>query len=128
MRAWLNAYPDKPLPKLEYEWLGDSSGLCLSTIQAAYKVRQYITGEYAAQYQFKLIYRTTATTANERIAADEALNKFAAWAETNRPFPAIADNIRVQKIQRDSNASLFARYDGDVEDHQILMTLNYEVN
>lgn len=39
----------------------------------------------------------------------------------------IADGIRVRKVKRDTAAALFARYEGDVEDHQILLTLIYEV-
>jgi len=66
LRTWLNGYPNKPLSKLEFEWLGDYSGLCLSTIQATYKTKQFIDGTYQAQYQFKIVYRLTATTANER--------------------------------------------------------------
>lgn len=127
LRAWLNTYPNKPLSKLDFEWLGADSGLCLSTIQSSYKTKQYIDGTYQAQYQFKIVYRLTAVTANERLAADEALDGFGAWAETHTPLPAIADNIRVIKIKRDSASSLFARYEGDTEDHQILMTLIYEV-
>ena len=34
---------------------------------------------------------------------------------------------RVRKVKRDTAAALFARYEGDVEDHQILLTLIYEV-
>lgn len=127
VRKWLNTYPDKPLSKLDFEWLGEKGGLCISTIQAAYKTRQFIDGTYQAQYQFKIIYRVTATTADERITADEILDDCGAWAEANAESLVIADNIRVRKVKRDTAAALFARYDGDAEDHQILLTLEYEV-
>lgn len=127
VRSWLNTYPNKPVKKLEFEFLGVDGGLCMSTIQSAYKTRQFIDGSYQAQYQFKLIYRTTAKNANERIRADEVLNNMAAWAETHTK-PEIADNIRITRVQRDMTSALFARYDGDVEDHQILMTIFYEVS
>lgn len=55
VRQWLNTYPDKPLSKLDFEWLGEKSGLCISTIQAAYKTKQFIDGSYQAQYQFKML-------------------------------------------------------------------------
>ena len=126
VRKWLNMYPDKPLTKLDFEWLGDSSGLCISTIQAAYKTKQFIDGTYQAQYQMKIIYRTTAKNADERMTADEVLDKYGAWAEANSGSLAIADGITVKKVKRDT-AALFARYEGDVEDHQILLTLTYEV-
>lgn len=127
VRKWLNMYPNKPLTKLDFEWLGDSSGLCISTIQAAYKTKQFIDGTYQAQYQMKIIYRTTAKNADERMTADEVLDKYGAWAEANSGSLAIADGITVKKVKRDTAAALFARYEGDVEDHQILLTLTYEV-
>ena len=127
VRKWLNMYPNKPLTKLDFEWLGDSSGLCISTIQAAYKTNQFIDGTYQAQYQFKIIYRTTAKNADERMTADEVLDKYGAWAEANSGSLVIADGITVKKVKRDTVAALFARYEGDVEDHQILLTLTYEV-
>lgn len=120
-------YPDKPLAKLDFEWLGDSSGLCISTIQAAYKTKQFIDGTYQAQYQMKIIYRTTAKNADERMTADEVLDKYGAWAAANSGSLSIADGITVKKVKRDTAAALFARYEGDVEDHQILLTLTYEV-
>ena len=127
VRKWLNMYPNKPLTKLDFEWLGDSSGLCISTIQAAYKTKQFIDGTYQAQYQFKIIYRTTAKNADERMTADEVLDKYGAWAEANSGSLVITDGITVKKVKRDTAAALFARYEGDVEDHQILLTLTYEV-
>lgn len=126
VRTWLNAFPDKPCSKVDFEWLGKSDGLCTSTIQAAYKTKQYIDGTYQAQYQFKIIYRTTATNADERMAADEILDKYGAWAVNNADSLSI-ENLHIVKVKRDMAAALFARYEGDVEDHQILMTLLYEV-
>ena len=55
------------------------------------------------------------------------LDAYGAWAETNVDSLTIADGIRVRKVKRDTAAALFARYEGDVEDHQILLTLIYEV-
>lgn len=128
VRKWLNTYPNKPLSKLDFEWLGKSSGLCISTIQAAYKTKQFIDGTYQAQYQFKIIYRTTATDADERITADEVLDQYGEWAETNSTLLRFTDGVHVvKKVKRDTAAALFARYEGDVEDHQILLTLLYEV-
>lgn len=127
VRKWLNTYPNKPLSKLDFEWLGEKGGLCISTIQAAYKTKQFIDGTYQAQYQFKIIFRTTAATADERITADEVLDDYGAWAEANTDTLTLADNIRIRKVKRDTAAALFARYDGDAEDHQILLTLEYEV-
>lgn len=126
LRAWLNTYPDLPVAKVDFESLGEEYGLALSTIQSAFKTRKYIDGTYQAQYQFKLIFRLIATTTDERLKADEILNSMGAWAETETQ-PDFGENIRIRQIRRDTESSLFDRYDNNVEDHQILMTLIYEV-
>lgn len=126
LRAWLNTYPDLPVAKVDFESLGEEYGLALSTIQSAFKTRKYIDGTYQAQYQFKLIFRLIATTTDERLKADEILNSMGAWAETETK-PDFGENIRIREIRRDTESSLFDRYDNNVEDHQILMTLIYEV-
>lgn len=126
MIQWLSGYTDKPLAKLDFENLGETSGLALSVIQGAIKTRQYIDGTYEAQYQFKIIYRAIAENAADRLDMDEALNAYGSWAESTTP-PTFGENINVRKIKRDTAAAMFARYENGAEDHQILMTLIYEV-
>lgn len=126
MLQWLSGYTDKPLSRLDFENLGETSGLALSVIQGAIKTRQYIDGTYQAQYQFKIIYRAIAENAADRLDMDEVLNAYGSWAESNT-FPVFGDNIVVRKIKRDTAAAMFARYENGAEDHQILMTLIYEV-
>lgn len=126
VRAWLNLYPYKPVSKLDVEYLGETTGLTISTVQAAYKTRRYITGGYQAQYQFALLYRIVPATTNERLEADEVLNNYAEWAEGTVPaFPA---NCRFQRCTRNTNAALLGRDADGSEVHQILFTLLYEVN
>lgn len=127
VRAWLNKCPDRPIGKLEFEFLGENDGICLSTVQTAYKTKQYIDGTYQAQYQFKIVYRTITVNADERLNADEMLDRFAEWAENNIQQLKIADNIRVIRIKRDTASALFARYEKGVEDHETQLTLLYEV-
>lgn len=125
VRTWLNTYTNKPLSKVDYEYLGDTSGLSLSTEQASFKVRQYITGGYQAQYQFKILYRTIAENTDERLAIDEALNKYGEWCEQN-PL-TLGTGMVVNQVKRTTNAGISARFDDGVEDHQISLTLTYEV-
>ena len=122
--AWLNGYPDKPLAKVDFEYLGKASGLCVSTVQAAYKTKQYINGGYQAQYQFQIVYRLIASNADARLTADEALDTMGEWAENN--YPSIP-GIIIRKVKRDTGAAVMARYDNNAEDHTISMTLIYEV-
>lgn len=125
---WLNECPYKPVEKVDFEYLPkDDEGLMVSTIQAAYKLRQYILGGYQAQYQFKIVYRTQPGTRSERLECDEALEQIGAWAEENKAGLKIGDSARVVSIRMDSNSSLFAAYDDGSRDHQILMNLIYEV-
>lgn len=123
---WLNEWPDKPVA-IDYESLpADGEGMALSTIQGAYKLKEYVRGGYLGQYQFKLIYRVQpGNSNNSRLSADEVLNALGAWAMTRRPFPDIGPGRRVTKIKANSLAAVFANYADGSEDHQILMTLDY---
>lgn len=121
---WLNTYDGKP-QKIDFEFLGKTKGLTVSTIQAAYKVKQYINGGYMAQYQFQIVYRLIASNADERLAADELLNAFGDWAE--RTPPDLPAGIIRWRTRRDNAASTMARYDNNAEDHAIQLTISYEV-
>lgn len=127
VRTWLNTYTDKPEPVVDAEHLGEYAGLAMQTIQAAYKTRQYITGGYQAQFQFALLYRTITTDVGDRLEADERLNAFGRWAESTA-LPTLGTNIRAIKITRNTNSALVARWDDGAEDHELRMTLIYEVN
>lgn len=126
--VWLNEYADRPTI-INYEYLEDDSvGMAMSSIQSAYKTRQYIDGTYEAEYQFKIIYRLYPSTSNnKRLEADELLNALADWAVSRKPHPQIGTNKVVTKMACNTRSSLFARYEDGAEDHQILMTMTYEV-
>lgn len=126
--SWLNTSGDKPDLTLNYERLDpDKPGLALSTIQGTYKTRKYLYGGYEAQYQFKIIYRLQPGNSNDRrLKADEALDKFGAWAVANVHTLNLGDDLNTVKIDINARSALFAAYDGGDEDHQILMTLTYE--
>ena len=132
VRTWLQQYPDKPVNKLDYEFLGETLGLTVSTVQAAYKTsRGYIIGGYPAQYQFSLLYAATPTSTNERIEMDETLGKYAEWmdatvAEYLQQY--LPEKCRFRRLQRNTNAAFLSRDANGSEVHQILFTLQYEVN
>lgn len=120
--SWLK----KHSPAIEFEYLPpERSGMSLTTIQGAYKTAQYIDGSYEAQYQFGVLYRSLPTGSEERLDAENALNDLGEWAEEN--WPELGEGKTVTTVQRTSSASLLARYDDNVEDYQILMTMEYEV-
>ena len=121
---WLNSYPDKPR-RVDFEFLGKTSGLCLSTVQTAFKTKQFINGGYQAQYSFQIVYRIIAENNDDRLTADEVLDTMGEWAETN--VPEVPTGINRWKVKRDTGAAIMARYDNNAEDHTIQMTLIYEV-
>ena len=124
--TWLNSYENKPWKKVDYEYLGKTSGLCVSTVTAAFKTKQYITGGYKAQYQFQIVYRLIADDVDARIGADEALNAMGEWCETDRTL-ALPLGFYNAHVKRDTSASMVARYDNNADDHAISLTLTYEV-
>lgn len=132
VRTWLQQYPAKPISKLEYGFAGEDSGLTVDTIQAAYKTRRgYICGGYPAQYQFALIYVGRPTTTNERLEMDETLGNYGAWAEATAAemLPQyLPEQCRFRRLSRNTNAALMGRDASGSEVHQILFTLDYEVN
>lgn len=125
---WLNTCELKPVLAIRYEYLkDDAAGMCISTIQGAFKTRQYICGGYQAQYQFKIIYRNQAGDTSEMIGADEILNAIGAWCEVHAKEIELGEEYSVVKVTRDSLSSLFAVYEDGSRDNQILLTLTYEV-
>ena len=123
---WLNSWPDKPVV-ITYESLpADGEGMALSTIQGAYKLKEYVRGGYLGQYQFKVMYRVQpGNSNNNRLSADETLDALGEWATKARPYPDIGTGKRVAKIKINSLSSVFANYEDGSEDHQILMTMDY---
>lgn len=122
---WLNTCESLPA-KLDYEYLPDEEGLSMMTEQAAYYTARYILGGYAAEYTFRIVYRSMAENTDQRMAMDEVLNIIGAWAEEQTP-PDLGDGIHVKRIRRTMLPGILARYDDGVEDHHISLTLQYEV-
>ena len=120
--AWLNSYTDKPVTKIEYEYLGDS-GITISAISTPYKLRQFIDGCYVAQYQFFVTYRSRPANNDARLRMDESLDRLAAWAESN--IPDFGAAFTVQRVECLNGSTLVNRYDDGSEDHQISLSLTY---
>lgn len=126
--VYLNQYPDKPVDLINFEALKDDEpSMAISLIQGTYKTRKYITGGYEAQSQFKIIYRVQASSNNARLGADELLNALSDWAVANTYLLELGGNRVLRRLDSNTRAALFGRYENGDEDHQILMTLTYEV-
>lgn len=120
---WLNTYPQKPVKKIDYEYLNET-GMTVSAIQSPYRTKSFIDGTYQAQYQVFVIYRAIPTTTDARLKMDEDLDRLAAWAETNLPD---LGRFTALKVEVPSNAAISGRYEDGIEDHQIQININYEV-
>lgn len=126
--VWINEYPDLPVDLIDFEYLRpDVTSMSLSLIQGVYKTRQYITGGYEAECQFKLIYRLKPSGNNQRLSADEVLNGIADWAVSREDKPELGGGRIFRRLVSNTRSALFARYEDGDEDHQILMTMTYEV-
>ena len=129
LMAWINGYPGLPttITRVDFEQLAaDKPGMALSTIQAAYIRRRYITGGHEGEYQFKVIYRLNPGTSNDaRLKAEEVLNALGDWAADN--LPDLGDEIKVKKVEATTRSSMYAAYENGDVDYQILMRLIYEV-
>lgn len=129
--VWLNNCPYLPDDLYRgivlYEALpADGPAMALSTIQGAYITHRYIYGGYEAEYQFKLIYRIKhMDSVDTRLQADALLNRIGDWA-VGAPLD-LGKGIRTKKVEPTTRSSLFAQYDNNTEDHQILLKLTYEV-
>lgn len=130
VQLWLNSCPDKPKDKLSYNYHGENSGLFLVPMNAPYIVRgPYILGGYEAQYQFSVDYLLQAANDDERMAADEALERVAEWAKENLDLLVAEDSsIRVKRIQRDTPAIPIDMLQSGSEVHSINLSIFYEVN
>lgn len=129
LMVWLNEFPDLPvnIDIIRYEQLPDDAVcMAMSAIQSTFITRRYITGGHKAEYQFKVIYRIKPGTSNNaRLEADELLDRLGAWAMQNSPN--LGDGISSAKVTPTTRSAVFAAYENGDEDHQILMTLTYEV-
>lgn len=124
----LNRYPQKPVDKIGFESLDpDEPGMALSVIQGAYKVEEYINGSYLSEYQFKIIYRLQPDGTDGRLKADESLNRMADWLTQQTETIDLGQGKTVKDLVCNSRSSLFGRYQDMSEDHQILMSMTYEV-
>jgi hypothetical protein len=124
--AWAQTFPERPVGMIDYEYLPASSpAMAVSLIQGTAITKRYLLGGHQAEYQYKLIYRIKpGTSPDKRLTADEVLNRFGEWARENPPK---LEDINIIRMEPTTRAALFARYEDDTEDHQILMRLTYEV-
>lgn len=130
--VWINKCPYVPETIYRdivlYESLKDDQEcMAISTIQGTYITKRYILGGHEAEYQFKIIYRVKpGASIDGGLQADELLDRIGQWACANKP--ELGEGIRTVRVRADTRAAIFAAYSNGDEDHQVMMTLTYEVN
>ena len=125
VREWLDVCPQKPVGKVDAEFLPTGGGLTVATAQAAKIQKRFILGGYEGQVQFAVVYRLAATDTEERLAADEALERMGAWAEARENWPSLGEGFRIRRVER-TGAALKERHANGMEDHQMTVTVTYE--
>lgn len=128
--AWLNQYPNFPsgVKRFDYSFLeSDKPCMALFGIQGTYVTKPYVGGDYMADYQFSLNYRSQPTTNGERLKMDEDLDAVGDWAvwEMKRNRPDIGTGKQAAKLKINARSLPIGREENGDEDHQILMTLTY---
>ena len=123
---WMKRCPVKPAQRLEAGFLPVGGGLALLTAEPERRTKRFILGGCEAAYTFALVYRLAAATTEERLQADETLDNMGAWAEERENWPELGEGVKVLSVRCDEAAKLVDRYENDLEDHRILITLTYE--
>ena len=131
MMIWANQFPDLPddIVLIKYEYFAAKTvGMALSSVKGATITKKYICGGYQAEYSFELHYQISppGTSDDKRLQAVELLNKFADWAQTQRPD--IGENRRAIRIEASAFASYLGATSDQYEDYYVPLKLTYEVN
>lgn len=102
--------------------------MALSLTSGTYMTQQFILGGYEAAFRFTLVYRVQpGDSGKARLQADADLDTLAEWACAAGNLPELPGKCRPRKIKQDSRARLARAYDTGDEDHEIQLTLTYEV-
>lgn len=124
---WLKSSPALPEGELLYGALR-AEAPCLALIPLAEgRTRTgYITGGAREERLYKLVLRLRPGPAEGcRLAADEALERVAAWAQGQKP--SLGEGLRALELARISGPALDRAAENGREDRQITFRLRYEI-
>ena len=131
MLIWANRFPGIPenVDLIKYEYFAAKTvGMALSSVQGAVITKKYICGGYQAEYSFEIHYQIEppGTSDDKRLKTVEVLNKFADWAQTQRPD--IGEGRRALRVETTAFASYLGVTNDQYEDYIVQLKLIYEVN
>lgn len=129
MLAWANQFPDIPesVMAVSFEHFASKAvNMILSPIEATKKAD--ILGNYTVEYSFEVHYQIapTGSSDDKRLKANELLNAFGAWAETEKPD--LGNGRTVLRVETTAYASYLGATSDRYEDYVIPLKLTYEVN
>ena len=131
MLIWANRFPGIPenVDLIKYEYFAAKTvGMALSSVQGAVITKKYICVGYQAEYSFEIHYQIEppGTSDDKRLKTVEVLNKFADWAQTQRPD--IGEGRRALRVETTAFASYLGVTNDQYEDYIVQLKLIYEVN
>lgn len=131
MLIWANRFPGIPenVDLIKYEYFAAKTvGMALSSAQGAVITKKYICGGHQAEYPFEIHYQIPppGTSDDKRLKAVEVLNKFADWAQMQRPD--IGEGRRALRVETSAFASYLGATSDQYEDYMVQLKLIYEVN
>ena len=87
--------------EVDYQGLKGINHLGFMTTPGGKITKRFITGGFAAQLPFQLLYKTTPTTNSTNFNAENFVDDLADWLE-QRPYPELSDGRVVTSIVMDS--------------------------
>lgn len=129
MLAWANQFPDIPetVMSISFEHFASKAvNMILSPVGATKKTD--ILGNYTVEYPFELHYQIapTGSSDDKRLKANELLNAFGAWAETEKPD--LGNGRAVLRVEATAYANYLGVTNDEYEEYMIPLKLTYEVN
>lgn len=123
---WLRTCPYIPSGlKLDYQYLGNKSGLSLHTLSGTIKRVEYIDGSYEGVYPFAIYLRDIPDSNNTRLDCTDILDMIGSWVDGQNEYPDLGDNRSVSTIETITNSTLVKRFENGVDDYMITFELIY---
>ena len=124
---WLRTCPHIPSSlKLDYQYLGDKSGLSLHTLSGTIKRVEYIDGSYEGVYPFAIYLREVPDSNNTRLDCTDILDMIGSWVDEQNEYPDLGNNRSILSIEQVANATLVKRFENGVDDYMATFELTFE--
>lgn len=123
-------YPDFPSTfkanntSIRWNRINDTTSIGIFPLQGAVYLKKYVSGSYAAQMPFQIVFRSSPTTNKASIDAQTALEELGKWLENSGGVEFKDPRMQLEGISRTSNVFSFSQ-DEKHADYGINMQLKY---